>query len=193
MKRISLAAIALLTAMLGLVVLGPLTASAATTQSTATHSITTPVTGSDSNGDIFTGTFTVTRFAVQQHRLVAIGTLSGTIKNTAGQLVGQVSQAETLPVNLSSASSATSHTQGASTAVTPAATCSILNLNLGPLNLNLLGLVVHLNRVVLTINAQSGPGNLLGNLLCAVAGLLNGVNPPLGSVAGLLNQILALL
>jgi hypothetical protein len=45
---------------------------------------------------------------------------------------------------------------------------------LGPLNLDLLGLVVTLNQVNLVINAVPGAGNLLGNLLCAVAGLLNG-------------------
>ena len=56
----------------------------------------------------------------------------------------------------------------------PAGTCPILHLDLGPLNLNLLGLTVHLNEVVLDITAVSGPGNLLGNLLCSVANLLNG-------------------
>jgi len=52
--------------------------------------------------------------------------------------------------------------------------CPILHLDLGPLNLHLLGLNVHLNRVILDITATSGPGNLLGNLLCSVANLLNG-------------------
>jgi len=51
---------------------------------------------------------------------------------------------------------------------------------------------VHLNQVVLNIDAQSGPGNLLGNLLCAVANLLNGTGP-LGQITSLLNQILAAL
>jgi hypothetical protein len=68
-------------------------------------------------------------------------------------------------------------------------TCQILHLDLGPLSLNLLGLQVDLSRVVLDITAQAGAGNLLGNLLCAVAGLLD--NP--GGLANLLNQILAAL
>ena len=50
----------------------------------------------------------------------------------------------------------------------------MLNLVLGPLDLNLLGLEVHLDKVVLDIIAVTGAGNLLGNLLCAVAGLLDG-------------------
>ena len=66
-------------------------------------------------------------------------------------------------------------------------TCEILHLDLGPLSLDLLGLQIDLSRVVLDITAQAGAGNLLGNLLCAVAGLLD--NP--GGLARLLNQILS--
>jgi hypothetical protein len=71
--------------------------------------------------------------------------------------------------------------------------CTILDLTLGPLHLDLLGLVVDLNQVHLVITAQRGPGNLLGNLLCAVAYLLNGSGSPnaLQQIANLLNQILA--
>jgi hypothetical protein len=73
--------------------------------------------------------------------------------------------------------------------------CTILDLTLGPLHLDLLGLVVDLNQVHLTITAQQGPGNLLGNLLCSVANLLNnqgGSNTTaLQQIANLLNQILA--
>jgi hypothetical protein len=74
------------------------------------------------------------------------------------------------------------------------ATCDILTLILGPLHLDLLGLVVDLNQVILTITAQSGAGNLLGNLLCGVARLLD--NPSgnaLDHVARQLNRILRLL
>jgi hypothetical protein len=48
-------------------------------------------------------------------------------------------------------------------------TCPVLDLTLGPLNLNLLGLVVQLNRVRLTITAIRG-GGLLGDLFCGLAG-----------------------
>jgi hypothetical protein len=69
-----------------------------------------------------------------------------------------------------------------------AASCDILNLDLGPLHLDLLGLVVDLNEVVLTITGATGAGNLLGSLLCAITGLLN----PLGDLlqlTDLLNQL----
>jgi hypothetical protein len=57
------------------------------------------------------------------------------------------------------------------------ATCKILHLVLGPLDLDLLGLHVHLNKVVLDITANQGPGELLGNLLCALSHLLDGGLP----------------
>lgn len=55
----------------------------------------------------------------------------------------------------------------------PSGSCPILSLTLGPRHLDLLGLVVDLNQVVLNITAQPGPGQLLGNLLCSVAHLLD--------------------
>ena len=52
--------------------------------------------------------------------------------------------------------------------------------------------MVHLDQVHLNITAQSGPGNLLGNLLCGVAGLLdNGASG--NAIANLLNRLLGLL
>jgi hypothetical protein len=63
--------------------------------------------------------------------------------------------------------------------------CPILHLMLGPIDLNLLGLAVQTSEICLAIDAEAGPGNLLGNLLCAVAGLLDG-GTPLGDIlAGL--------
>lgn len=67
--------------------------------------------------------------------------------------------------------------------------CPILHLELGPLDLNLLGLRVQLNQVVLDVTAIPGPGNLLGNLLCAIAGLLDGLDLG-GILGGLLQRLL---
>jgi hypothetical protein len=72
------------------------------------------------------------------------------------------------------------------------ATCDVLSLVLAPLDLDLLGLQVHLDRVVLNIVAVSGAGNLLGNLLCAITGLLD-QGGLLTQVSQILNAILALL
>ncbi len=54
-----------------------------------------------------------------------------------------------------------------------APSCHILGLVLGPLHLDVLGLVIDLNRVILNITGQTGAGNLLGNLLCALVGILD--------------------
>ena len=56
------------------------------------------------------------------------------------------------------------------TAVTSQAapTCQVLDLVLGPLNVNLLGLIVDLNRVHLTITADP-TGGVLGSLFCGLA------------------------
>lgn len=51
--------------------------------------------------------------------------------------------------------------------------CDILRLNIGRINLDLLGLIVDIAPININITAQSGPGNLLGNLLCAIVNLLN--------------------
>ena len=70
--------------------------------------------------------------------------------------------------------------------VTTQAVCNILTLNIGAIHLDLLGLVVDLSPIDLVIDAVSGPGNLLGNLLCAVAGLLD----PSNALANFLNALL---
>ena len=54
------------------------------------------------------------------------------------------------------------------TAAAAGATCPVLDLILGPLHLNLLGLVVDLNKVHLTVTATQG-GGLLGNLFCSLS------------------------
>jgi hypothetical protein len=54
-------------------------------------------------------------------------------------------------------------------ALSPLAICTVLDLTVGPLHLDLLGLIVDLNRLHLTITADSN-GGLLGSLLCSLAG-----------------------
>ncbi|HET9469297.1 MAG TPA: hypothetical protein VFO48_12820 [Vicinamibacterales bacterium] len=132
--------------------------------------ISIPIVGTIGTTGTFSGAFNLTSFAVRDGQVVALGTLSGVITN-AGAIVGTVLSNVVLPVSVTQA------------------TCDILHLDLGPLSLNLLGLQVDLSRIVLDITAQAGAGNLLGNLLCAVAGLLD--NP--GGLARLLNQILDIL
>jgi hypothetical protein len=64
----------------------------------------------------------------------------------------------------------------------PSTVCSILDLTLGPLDLNLLGLMIHLDRLRLTITAVPG-GGILGDLLCGLAGGTPGAVPTMRGVA----------
>jgi hypothetical protein len=141
------------------------------------------VSGAAENSAKFAGTFTVQRFVNDNGTIVAVGTIAGTVTDPAGNVVRSGLQTVAIPVT------ATQVADPALAAITAAAVCPVLHLDLGPLNLNLLGLQVDLSRVVLDITAISGAGNLLGNLLCAVTGLLDS---PTG-LAAILNQILGIL
>lgn len=172
--KVKMFSLAMVAVMMFIAVLAPMSAEAAKPAPTP---VAIPVTGTG-DGVNFTGVANVTQFAVKNGQVVAIGTLTGTVTNTAGTVLGTVTnQAFTAPVDRA-ASAAQSG-------------CNILHLVLGPLNLNLLGLNVSLNQVVLDITAIPGAGNLLGNLLCAVANLLNGNG--LGVLSNLLNQLLGIL
>ena len=145
-----------------------------------------PVTGSfaDASGapGVFAGTFTPSGFEAVDDQVVATGLLTGTLTDAAGTPLGTVNQTISTPIDRSASADA----------VAAAASCQILDLRLQPLDLDLLGLKVHLDTVHLNITAQTGSGNLLGNLLCAVTGLLDGAGA-LSQIAALLNQILAIL
>jgi len=54
----------------------------------------------------------------------------------------------------------------------PPGVCPVLDLRLGPINLDLLGLVVQTSPICLQITATPG-GGLLGDLLCSLGNLLN--------------------
>ena len=120
----------------------------------------------------FTGTLTTTGFTLANGVISAVGTITGNLTDTLGNVVGTLTNAPiTIPV--------TSFT----------GTCTILTLHTGAINLSLLGLNVSLSPIDLVITATAAPGNLLGNLLCAVAHLLD-TNGPLSGIVALLNQIL---
>lgn len=154
------------------------TASTATAAPGQSNTKTVAVTGKGPNGAKFDGLFAIADFATGSSPTgaVANGLLTGTLtqpgERGAGQSGGQsVSQNIAMPV------------------AALQATCQVLNLTLGPLDLNLLGLQVHLDVVHLTIDADPA-GGLLGQLLCSLAG---GIGGPVGTIIGLLNQILAAL
>ena len=128
-----------------------------------------PIIGTGS-GATFNGVLTLQRFVANGTGVDAVGVLTGRVTDALGN-VTTIVQNVRIPTAVATA------------------TCDILHLDLGPLSLNLLGLQINLNQIVLDITAQAGAGNLLGNLLCSVAGLLD--NP--GGLAQVLNNILGIL
>jgi hypothetical protein len=146
------------------------------------------IVGETAKGQRVTGYFTPMGFSKKNGHLRTRGLISGVIHKGDGT-TRTFSAVRTLRVK-----SMNGTVPGAArTAASAKATCDILNLVLAPLDLNLLGLQVHLDRVVLNIVAVSGAGQLLGNLLCAVANLLNGgglLSQLLTNLNAILNQLL---
>lgn len=126
-------------------------------------------------GTLTGGTLTISRIQQRQGQLLVDGTLTGVANNQPF-----TQNFRDVPLSL------TDPNGGA---------CDILMLDLGPINLDVLGLVVDLSPVELDVTAVPGPGNLLGNLLCAVAGLLDpntggGLD---GGLQGILNDLLSII
>jgi len=129
-------------------------------------------------------------------------TLTGLTKNAANKITGVTGTVSgtidgiafsKAPITIAAGAASTTSGSGA---VKAAATVPVLALHLGPINLNLLGLQVKTSEICLNITAQTGPGNLLGNLVGQVANLLNGVAAApngTGPTRNLLNSLTAVL
>lgn len=136
-----------------------------------------PVSGTLSDGGTFEGTVSNLSASVNDAGdLVVSGVLNGTATDAAGNVTQITDQAFTTTATLQ---------QGGS--------CQILFLDLGPIFLDLLGLQVDLSQITLDVTAVPGSGNLLGNLLCAVAGLLDNPGNTTNAISNLLNQVFSLL
>jgi hypothetical protein len=164
-------------------------------------------TGRNNKSGSVTGTFTPEKFGQNGQSLTVRGVLELVLTDQDGDVVRELRKRVVQPISMVPAGgdgSATPSSYQASpaalsgaAAVTPATVpvpegCDVLNLVLGPLDLNLLGLAIVLQQVQLDIVAVPGAGALLGNLLCAVAGLLDG-GFSLRLIADLLNAILAII
>ncbi|MDQ0118257.1 hypothetical protein J2T22_001434 [Pseudarthrobacter defluvii] len=165
---------------------GPATAAAPAAPSAASKATQTANVSGTINQTIdgvgtLVGSFTPTGFSAQNGQLNVTGLVQGTLTDLTGKAT---------PVNQTVTTTAAAAPSTAA-ALASGGSCDVLNLVLGPLHLDLLGLNVDLNQVVLNITSQTGAGNLVGNLLCAVTGLLDGGNG-LSGLANLLNRLLGL-
>ena len=146
--------------------------SAAVTRTGISKAVAGTCTSGTFAGQTFTGTLSITRFTTNSAgQLLANGVLTGT--TSGGQTINQV--VSNIPV------------------VFDPQRCTILHLEVGPIFLNLLGLQLTTNEIVIDLTAVAGPGNLLGNLLCAIAHLLDQTPRNTAALAALLRQINAIL
>lgn len=125
----------------------------------------------------FSGTLDIVSFFSEGGQNYALGIIDGEVKDATGKaqhLRAPVAGPVSSPARPAAA-------QAAAPAAPTPVECGILTLVLGPLNLNLLGLVITIRLpIILNITAVPGNGNLLGNLLCAIVNLLNrlGIQSP---------------
>ena len=141
------------------------------------------MTAAAKNGKKFKGTYTIQRFTHRGSKLYAVGTLKGRLK---GRRVTKNNVR--IPASLARPASA------AQIPPTPNA-CQILNLTLQPIDLNLLGLRLRTSRIDLRLEGVPGAGNLLGNLLCGITGILDPQAAPPATpslLTRVLNALLAL-
>ena len=135
----------------------------------------------------FEGTVTLTRFAYNG-QLSVTGRISGVVQG-AGPRTNISNQTFNALATLAQPG-------GGGAAAAQAAACTILELDIGAIRLELLGWVIDIAPIAIDITAIPGAG-LLGDLLCALAGLLSGINlgnllnvlELLGELADILGQI----
>lgn len=192
-----------LVALIAALVTVPATASAQGTGNQNRNRLVVPITGAATGVGAVTGNYSISEFKITDGKLVAVGTVTATVADGTGKAVRTFVAPVAVPVMNGGSKIASKAGDSAfvgscdsDTTVEAGAaqlgSCDILSLVLGPLHLDLLGLQIDLNQVVLEITAQTGAGNLLGNLLCAITGLLDAGS--LGQqVVNLLNQLIGIL
>lgn len=112
-----------------------------------------------------------------------VGTISGIAKPDSGP-AHQISDEP-----FSTVATLTSDAAPNAATTQQAATCTILHLDLGPITLNVLGLVVTTNEIIINVFGIHN-GGILGDLLCSLANAL-ATGTPLGSLLDQLNQLLS--
>ncbi len=140
-----------------------------------------PIAGSATTGAAFAGTLSIQRFEARRGQVVAIGMVSGSIAGVGTALVGPVA----LPVAVGPGSQGAAASN--SLVAQQQATCQVLHLEVGAVNLNLLGLQVTTLPIAIDLSGDSA--GVLGNLVCTILETLNNVV----GLVDLLNQLLGVL
>jgi hypothetical protein len=171
----------------------------------APKSVTLPASGTFAKGGEFSGQITINRFEEDHGKIVAVGLAAGVLSRgghalgsavagevrwpvairTGGQVFasGRVSE---LPRATNVAWSSDGSSAFLKNAVQPE-TCQVVDLALGAVNIDVLGVQVALSPV--TFNLSGVTGTPLGDLVCQVSDLIGNV----AGLVGLLNSVLGLL
>ena len=156
MTKSRMAALAAVAAF-ALLLVGGAGSAAAQTQGTPFTKV-VKMTATAKNGKKFRGTYTISRFTQSGGKVFAVGKLKGKFK---GRTVRKSNVR--IPVALARhAAAGASQLPNQPPNPLPNA-CQILDLELQPITLNLLGLLVRTSRIEVLIEAVPGAGNLLGN------------------------------
>ena len=142
----------------------------------------------------FTGTLSIERFAVRgenSDKIVAIGMVTGQVSDKSGNPLGTVlvGQVEVPVLHVGPGSSAPAAAAPASGLAVQQASCDVLHLDLGAVNLNLLGVQFMTSPITLDLTATSDAGGVLGQLICTALETVGSVI----DLVGVLNSILGLL
>jgi hypothetical protein len=167
--------------------------------------LTLPTVGRFAKGGEFTGAVSINRFEQRGNQIVAIGFVSGVLSRGGRRLGTAVVGEVAWPVSVMSGGQLLASGQARGTgrptqiAWSPgvgsafrlrpvqAESCQVIDVALGPINVDVLGLQVALSPVM--FNLVGVTGTALGDLVCEVSDLLGNV----AAVVGVLNNLLSLL
>jgi hypothetical protein len=166
--------------------------------------LTVPAAGTFAGGGQFTGTISINRFERRGNDIIAIGMVSGVLSRGSLTLGTAVAGEVAWPVRVGTGGLSLVNRPGSApgrltrVAWTPdmpgdarllrvqAENCPVLNIDLGPITVDLLGALVALSPV--SLDLAGVVGTPLGDLVCAASDLLGNV----AAIVNLLNSILGL-
>jgi hypothetical protein len=165
--------------------------------------LTLQATGRFARGGEFAGTITINKFEQRGNDIVAVGFVQGTLhrggRAVATGLAGEVAWPVIVSASGLSPAGGRAPATGqfrriSSSIVLAQADCPVVQIALGAVDVNILGVAVSLSPVALNLSGESGTP--LGDLICAasallgnVAGLVNVLNSILGLLTGLLGGL----
>jgi len=185
MTRPRRTAIALAMTLLALAPFGNLTVNPAAAAPLLTPLLTVPIAGTTHGNGAFSGTLAITDVVAQGADVFVEGIVTGTVTQSNKQPLGTILN---VPVRLP-LSGNWHQVAGLSPGPQPQivlaqATCGVLHLSIGAVDLTVLGVVVTTSPITLDVSGDSaGP---LGSLVCTILNLVT-------TVTGLLNALTSLL